>query len=141
MSGKRPHLQVKEMQGQFLVQNYPLEKNMATHSTSLGNPMDQEAWRAIVHGVPQSWTWLSMHTLGVVHSLGLDKYIMACIHHQSIIQSSLTALKIPWTAAHQAPPSMGFSGQQYWNGVPLPSPMEYGTSGLKFSDLNTGIMN
>ena len=29
---------------------------------------------------------------------------------------------IPWTAAHQAPPSMGFSRQEYWSGVPLPSP-------------------
>ena len=29
----------------------------------------------------------------------------------------------PWTAAYQAPPSMGFSRQEYWNGVPLPSPM------------------
>ena len=28
----------------------------------------------------------------------------------------------PWTAAFQAPPSMGFSRQEYWNGVPLPSP-------------------
>ena len=28
----------------------------------------------------------------------------------------------PWTAAHQAPPSMGFSWQEHWNGVPLPSP-------------------
>ena len=28
-----------------------------------------------------------------------------------------------WTAAHQAPPSMGFSRQEYWNGVPLPSPL------------------
>ena len=28
----------------------------------------------------------------------------------------------PWTAAHQAPPSMGFSRQEYWCGVPLPSP-------------------
>ena len=28
----------------------------------------------------------------------------------------------PWTAAHQAPPSMGFSRQEYWGGVPLPSP-------------------
>ena len=27
----------------------------------------------------------------------------------------------PWTAAHQAPPSMGFSKQEYWSGVPLPS--------------------
>ena len=28
----------------------------------------------------------------------------------------------PWTAAHQAPQSMGFSRQEYWSGVPLPSP-------------------
>ena len=28
---------------------------------------------------------------------------------------------IPWTAAYQAPPSMGFSRQEYWSGVPLPS--------------------
>ena len=28
----------------------------------------------------------------------------------------------PWTAAHQAPPSMGFSRQEYWSGVPLLSP-------------------
>ena len=28
----------------------------------------------------------------------------------------------PWTAAHQAPPSMGFFRQEYWSGVPLPSP-------------------
>ena len=28
----------------------------------------------------------------------------------------------PWTAAYQAPLSMGFSRQEYWNGVPLPSP-------------------
>ena len=27
----------------------------------------------------------------------------------------------PWTAAHQAPPPMGFSRQEYWSGVPLPS--------------------
>ena len=30
----------------------------------------------------------------------------------------------PWTAAYQAPPSMGFSKQEYWSGVPLPSPTE-----------------
>ena len=29
----------------------------------------------------------------------------------------------PWTTAHQAPPSMGFSRQEYWSGVPLPSPL------------------
>jgi len=28
----------------------------------------------------------------------------------------------PWTVAHQAPPSMGFSRQEYWSGFPCPSP-------------------
>ena len=29
----------------------------------------------------------------------------------------------PWTAAHQAPPSLGFSRQEHWSGLPSPSPM------------------
>ena len=29
----------------------------------------------------------------------------------------------PWTAALQAPPSVGFSRQEYWSGLPLPSPV------------------
>ena len=29
-----------------------------------------------------------------------------------------------WTTAYQAPPSMGFSRQEYWSGVPLPSPLD-----------------
>ena len=33
-------------------------------------------------------------------------------------------LATPWTAAYQAPPSMGFSRQEYWSGVPLPSPQK-----------------
>ena len=35
--------------------------------------------------------------------------------------SHVQLLAIPWTAAYQAPPSMGFSRQEYWSGVPLPS--------------------
>ena len=31
-------------------------------------------------------------------------------------------LATPWTAAHLAPPSMGFSRQEYWTGLPPPSP-------------------
>ena len=36
--------------------------------------------------------------------------------------SRVGLLATPWTAAHQAPPSMGFSRREYWSGVPLPSP-------------------
>ena len=43
-------------------------------------------------------------------------------------------LATPWTAAYQAPPSMGFSRQEYWSGVPLPSPLELieCQNGIKF---------
>ena len=37
--------------------------------------------------------------------------------------SRVGLLVTPWTAAYQAPPSMGFSRQEYWNGVSLPSPV------------------
>ena len=36
--------------------------------------------------------------------------------------SRVRLLATPWTAAFQAPPSMGFSRQEYWSGLPLPSP-------------------
>ena len=36
--------------------------------------------------------------------------------------SRVRLLAIPWTAAYQALPSMRFSRQEYWSGVPLPSP-------------------
>ena len=36
--------------------------------------------------------------------------------------SHVRLVATPWTAAYQAPPSMGFSRQEYWSGMPLPSP-------------------
>ena len=36
--------------------------------------------------------------------------------------SRVRSFETPWTSAHQAPLSMGFSRQEYWSGVPLPSP-------------------
>ena len=38
------------------------------------------------------------------------------------LHSRVRLLVTPWTAVYQAPPSMGFSRQEYWSGVPLPSP-------------------
>ena len=37
----------------------------------------------------------------------------------------------PWTAAYQAPPSMAFSRQEYWSGVPFPSPGDLPDSGIQ----------
>ena len=36
-----------------------------------------------------------------------------------------------WTVAHQAPPSMGFSWQEYWSGLPFPSPVDLPDPGIE----------
>ena len=45
-------------------------------------------------------------------------------------QSCLT-LTIPWTVAHQAPQSVGFSRQEYWNGLPFPSSGDLPNPGIE----------
>ena len=39
--------------------------------------------------------------------------------------SRVWLLATPWTAAHQAPPSMGFARQEHWGGVPSPEPPSF----------------
>ena len=51
--------------------------------------------------------------------------------------SRVWLLATPWTAAHQAPPSMGFSRQEYWSGLPLPSPQW----GVRFWSLSSPSIN
>ena len=51
-------------------------------------------------------------------------FLLQCIKvkSESEVAQSCPTLATPWAAAHQAPPSMGFSKHEYWSGVPLPSP-------------------
>ena len=51
-------------------------------------------------------------------------FLLQCmkVKSESEVAQSCPTLATPWTAAYQAPPSMGFSRQKYWSGVPLPSP-------------------
>ena len=49
--------------------------------------------------------------------------------------SRVRLFETPWTAAYQAPPTMGFSRQEYWSGSPLPSPMTNLDSILKSRDI------
>ena len=43
----------------------------------------------------------------------------------------LTLFATPWTVAHQAPLSMNFSRQEYWSGLPFPSPGDLPDSGIE----------
>ena len=46
-------------------------------------------------------------------------FLLQCMKVKSL--SRVRLLATPWTAAYQAPPSVGFSRQEYWSGMPLPS--------------------
>ena len=54
-------------------------------------------------------------------------YIYIVLSHFSCVRLFAT----PRTAAHQAPPSMGFSRQEQWSGLPFPSPGDLPDSGIK----------
>ena len=47
-----------------------------------------------------------------------------------VVQSCPTLLD-PWTVAHQAPPAMGFSRQEYWSVLPFPSPGDLPHPGIE----------
>ena len=55
-------------------------------------------------------------------------FLLQCmkVKSQSEVAQSCPTLSDPWTAAYQDPPSMGFFRQEYWSGVPLPSPLVSG---------------
>ena len=54
--------------------------------------------------------------------------------HHSLKVKSLSHVRLfatPWTVGYQAPPSMGFSRQEYWSGLPFPSPGDLPNTGIE----------
>ena len=88
------------------------------------NPMDRGTWQATVHRVAQSWIWLkrpSVSACSHTHTESNKKTIYRSMWKWK--SSSLSRVQLfvtPWTVAHQAPVSLGFSRQEYWSGLPCP---------------------
>ena len=80
---------------------------------TLCDPMDGSPPGSPVPGILQARTleWVAIS----FSNAGKRKVKVKSLSH-------IWLLVTPWTAAHEAPPSMGFSRQEYWSGVPLPSP-------------------
>ena len=60
------------------------------------------------------------------HSYQLGSYLRAHIVLLLLLLSRFSRVRLcvtQWTAAHPAPPSLGFSRQEHWSGLPFPSPM------------------
>ena len=54
----------------------------------------------------------------------MSEFVIYILEQQLLSRSSRVQLcVIPQTAAHQAPPSLGFSRQEHWSGLPFPSLM------------------
>ena len=86
---------------------------------TLRDPMDCSLPGSSIHGIFQAgvleWGAIAFSDCNIHSRIN----ICACVQSRfSRVQLFVT----PGTAAHQAPPSMGFSRQEYWSGVPLPSP-------------------
>ena len=73
-----------------------------------------------LHYVPSTGRWL-------MHSCLINEWKKVKVKSLSRVRLFAT----PWTVAHQAPPSMGFSRQEYWSGLPLPSPGDLPHPGIE----------
>ena len=54
-----------------------------------------------------------------------------CMEKRVCVLSHVRLFAIPWTVAHQAPLSIGSPGQEYWSGLPFPSPGDLPYPGIK----------
>ena len=80
---------------------------------TLCNPIDGSPTGSSIPGIPQART-LQWVAISFSNAWKWEVKVKSL--------SRVQLLVTPWTAAYQAPPSMGFSRQEYWSGVPLPSP-------------------
>ena len=58
-------------------------------------------------------------------------HILPNVHTCKLSFSRVWLFATPWTIAHQAPLSMGFSGPEYWSGLPCPPPGDLPDPGIK----------
>ena len=62
---------------------------------------------------------------------GCESWTVKKVESESEVAQWCLTLCDPWTAAHQTPPSMGFSRQEYWSGLPFPSPGDLPDPGIE----------
>ena len=65
-----------------------------------------------------------------------DMFYTLCFHHYSgdggsLVNKLCLTLETPWAVARQAPLTMEFSRQEYWSGLPFPSPGDLPKPGVK----------
>ena len=91
-----------------------------------------KAYKALTHGLKRQVCWhCSVCWLSCYHATWA--LAMPCVHAISSVVSD--SFVTPWTVAHQAPLPMGFSRQEYWSGLPCPSPGDLPDPGIEPASL------
>ena len=94
-------------------------------------------WLCHHHHLPCLFSYRKTETVSIQHSLPspppapsptIPPYESACSAAKLSRFSRVRLCATPKTAAHQAPPSLGFSRQEHWSGLPFPSQSALGTS-------------
>ena len=88
----------------------------------------------VVYPKPMYYTSIIFQFVKSIYANTLQSSMLS---HFSRVRLCVT----PWTAAHQAPPSIGFSRQEYWNGVTCPSPPTILEGSHGIDSRNRKIMN
>ena len=74
----------------------------------------------IIYSNENEWLTVTSNNMREFHKyIEWKKLLLLLLSHFSRVRLCVT----PQTAAHQAPPSLGFSRREHWSGLPLPSPM------------------
>ena len=76
----------------------------------------------LVLGDPEKLTYKINH---------LSSHLSSCVKVKVKSLSHVRLFVTPWTVAYQAPLSMGFSRQEYWSGLPFPSPGDLPDPGIE----------
>ena len=99
-------------------------------------------WSPTPHSQKSDYTGVGILSLlqGIFPTQGLNLGLLHCrwilyqLSHKWKKEKSLSWVRLfvtPWIVAHQAPPSLGFSRQEYWSGLPFPSPEDLPDPGIE----------
>ena len=113
-------------------------------SSVLGGISRNTLWRFMSYGVLAIFSSRSFIVSGftlrylihfeLIFVYGVKNNWISLFKHMRVKVKSLSHVQLfvtPWTVAYQASPSMGFSRQEYWSGLPFPSPGDLPDPGIE----------
>ena len=118
------------------------ESEVAQSYPTLSDPMDCSLPGSSIHGIFQT----RVLEWGVIYSwfkilLLVSHVQISYTYTQAVLCSVVSWLfAAPWTVAHQAPLSMGFSRQEYWNELPFPTPEDLSNPGIEIMILASSAL-